>query len=1212
MSSSLPLSTLLFARTLGGGEIVCAPVADGSLASVGEEDDALLEQRICLPEHLGGVDAETLARFSVPAGTRLHVADVLVPREDLPRKLALRTKIAIPAVVVPAGPTTVGRPRPDEVRVRAERWLLILPLGYTGYDAVDERFPHEGESDEALAASAEQLVDRHVARAIERETLRLWTARSEGPLAWLGLSSGRRPRLVELALELDRGDAGPSQRAASLRRALVENERRKRAVEILTSVARPVHLARKRFADDPPPLRARERELETLASLLGQRPIGDRRSVVLVGRERVGKTALLPAWLDRAQGADEGGRGDAPLVYATSGAALVAGMSGLGQWQERVRRVCEAAAELDAVLWFDDLADLFGERGKSTVDVPAALRPFVEQGRVRLVGEIGEDAIDRAERRSPGFFAALARVRVPALDAKATLDALRARASWDRRHDPDGPVLDDAALPPIVDLAERYLPYESFPGKALRLYEELRATRASAGSARARARVSVDDVYEGTSTRTGVPPFLLREDRALVLDDVIATLRRRVIGQDEAVRRVAETVCVVKAGLQPRGKPLSTFLFVGPTGVGKTELARALAGLLFGAAHANAADGERIARFDMSEYMDPLAADRLIRGDDHGEGVLTRRVREQPFGVLLLDEIEKAHPRVFDLLLQVCGEGRLTDAAGRTAYFHNAIVIMTSNLGATERRPPVGFERPDVGGAAHYLRAVTAAFRPELLNRIDRIVAFDELGPEHRRTLASLAIEKVRRRRGLLESGAALTVSDAALERLAAGGYDPRYGARALRRHVEDRLVAPLARLLSSYGDPSEVDVDVRALDEASPGAPMASDETDQLRLSLRRRGATRASHEHVALREISGMRREIARWTRLDRIVELREQVRFLVAQLGYGGNDAARRGREAIDHGRLQADHHRFDRLLADLDLLHDEAVAVEDRAIAAFLRADPLGPLLDEARRHRRAFAGPLVRALVAQEPRRDEISLILQELDDGRALEAYLPGLVQWASSHRLATAVHVHRGEKREGEEWPDDRCWGPPRDVAEARALARDRERKPASILLRITGPDAVLLSFEAGLHRFRGLSAETDPCHLLVHLVALRATFGDGEWKKLEPDPPTSAGERIRGATARLHDHENARLHVAGRTWLAIAPRDYWASFDEVLLAHLLLAERGLIPRDLQGRLATEVDEIRLLLEKGEKIEAIKRYRALTGCSLVDAKRYVDALEDR
>ena len=254
-------------------------------------------------------------------------------------------------------------------------------------------------------------------------------------------------------------------------------------------------------------------------------------------------------------------------------------------------------------------------------------------------------------------------------------DRLRVRAQQWARTEPNRPTVALEALAPVVELARRYLPYRAFPGKAVRFLEELRATRDTVRDATGRPiPLGLEDAYEAFSLVTGIPAFLLRDDRELHLDEVVGRLRKRMIGQEEAVRRVAETICVAKAQLGPGDKPLATFLFVGPTGVGKTELARSLADFLFGSEN-------RLVRFDMSEYGDPWAAERLITGGT-GDGLLTSKVREQPFCVVLLDEIEKAHPAVFDLLLQVLGEGRLTDGRGRTTYFQNAIIVMTSNLGA--------------------------------------------------------------------------------------------------------------------------------------------------------------------------------------------------------------------------------------------------------------------------------------------------------------------------------------------------------------------------------------------------------------------------------------------------------------------------------------------------------------------------------------------------
>jgi ATP-dependent Clp protease ATP-binding subunit ClpC len=1195
VTEPLSLRTWIFVRSLGTGDVLAAPLASPDSISVGPEEEAILEQKLALPEHLGGEAAQTVARFSFPEGTELRAVDVVVPREDLPKKLAIHAPIAIAAVVVPAVPLTVTRPNEREARVRFEGWVFVLPMREICHVVVDERF--DGDIDQEPDRVARHLVDKAIEARVRAEVKRLWIARDADAYGWLGLLPARRQRLVPLDLSLPRGDDGPEARADALRKALADREKRARAVEILNSVGRPLHLARRRFIGEPAPLVGRDRERALLTALLSATRDGDRQGICLVGRERVGKSALLHAWLDAQLTLTQTG-GESPLAWSTSGAALIAGMSGLGQWQERVRRVMQAAADLDAVLVLDDLADLFSERGRSTVDVPSAMRPFLEQGRVRFVAELHEDRLDRMERQNAGFFATLSKIRLPPLDEKTTHEALAARAKWDLRHaDPKIPV-EDSALAAIVDLAERHLAYESFPGKAIRLYEEVRAAAASASSTP--KPISKEQVHEVVSLRTGVPTFLLRDDRALAIDEVIDELRARVIGQDEAVRRVAEVVAVVKAGLQPRGKPLATFLFVGPTGVGKTELARALAEFLFGA---TATDQDRLLRFDMSEFMDPLAAERLIRGtgdeSGRGEGLLTRAIRRQPFAVLLLDEIEKAHPRVLDLLLQLAGEGRLTDAAGRTAYFHDAIVILTSNLGAAERRAKVGFDREAQGDEGHYERAARQAFRPEMLNRLDRIVTFRDLGKEHRKTLVSLSIEKVRRRRGLFENGTDLRVSEGATTALADGGYSFAYGARALRRHVEEHLVEPAATLMSGYGGTLDIDVDVRL--ESEPQVLDAPSEVHGgLRFALVRRAQKSVSHEHGAMRRIAAVRRELARAGKLDRLVELREHLAFLVAQLGTGAQNAPDYGRE---QGRLQAEHFRLSAPMTAVDRAISDVQVVEETAIEAFFRGEKLGELLSEAERIRREVARPLVRALVAQEPRRDEVTLLVQELDNGRALDVWLRELVSvledrgWTMQLRLQETDAATKARK-----------WGDPRDHAFALQLLRG-DRTPMSLVITLTGSEAMLASLERGVQRFVGLGE--GPAHLAVHVIALRSMFTPEEWKKIEPETPQLVQERLRHKPSRIHDRAAGKVSLAGLSDLEI-PRA-WEGFDEIALAILLGFEKDIGDRDeaFAGRLSGD-DEIAAILANGGKIMAIKRYRELTGVGLKEAKDAVEALEAR
>jgi ATP-dependent Clp protease ATP-binding subunit ClpC len=344
VQTTIDLSTLLVVRELQSGECLVHPVADPELCSHGNEAACLLEQRLFLEQYLAAAPPEELARFSLPAGTELREVDVVIPRSDLPRRLNVETALAVPCIVI-------------------GRWVVVLPLRHTFY------LEPKDDLDEAVRSEVVRMVGAEELTATD----------------YLGLLPGRAHRLERLELSVERVERLPPGRAGSLRRKLAERQKRKAARAVLETVARPLHAPR----GPAPPVVGRETELALLSTLLGGK---DRLSVLLVGPESAGKGALLQAWTD-AEAARSGRE-----VWATSEAQLIAGMSGLGQWQERIRRVLEAAESIDAILAFDTLEDLFAERSLG-VDFLGAIKPFLDERRVRIVGELREGALDRLRTR---------------------------------------------------------------------------------------------------------------------------------------------------------------------------------------------------------------------------------------------------------------------------------------------------------------------------------------------------------------------------------------------------------------------------------------------------------------------------------------------------------------------------------------------------------------------------------------------------------------------------------------------------------------------------------------------------------------------------------------------------------------------------------------------------------------------------------------------
>jgi ATP-dependent Clp protease ATP-binding subunit ClpC len=940
---------------------------------------------------------------------------------------------------------------------------------------------------------------------------------------WKRMLTWAEPSLEPLEVEL----ATTPLAQAKGRKALAEAERKRQATATLEAAGRLLAPA-----IDPAPLVGRAELLAELSRALGHRA---RRSVLLVGDEAAGKSALVEAWVTA---------NPTRQVWATSASELVAGASGLGEWQARVAAVLAAAETLDAILYFDDFGALFADRpSEGGIDIGAAIRRHVVDSRVRVIGELTSVALDRAERQDVSLIGAMLRVQVPATDPATTIEACRAWAALWQKTQPSRPQIDPAMVPTAVDLARRYLPYRAFPGKAVRLLEELRVAHDASRDESGKGKLLGDaELYAAFSWATGIPIALLDDTKAIARDEVVSALRRRMVGQDAAVRRVAEAICVAKARLAPVDKPLASLLFVGPSGVGKTELARSVAAYLFGAP-------DKMVRLDMSEYTDPWAAERLFGGMGD-EGRLTAAVRSQPFGVVLLDEIEKAHPSVFDLLLQVLGEARLTDGRGRTTYFHNSIIVLTSNLGTRSAKGKLGLS-PAIDEAERedrrYRDAVLGAFRPELINRLDQIVVFHALEPDEIAKVADIAIGRLAERRGLTQAGVILDMSPAAIARLAEHGFSAELGARALRRHLDAEVLVPAARLLARAGaDGHGGTLTVRAPDETvsrASGSKLGEHAGD-VALSLWRRAAATGKRMVKSALALGELRRETDRELALAAAQSVRHRIGELEATLA----TAARKkdGKSALpgaELARLSTDHARLSTIWNAASAAQGELRTAEELCLEALARDVDAVDLIDAAVAQRHKFRRDLFWLLTALRPQKPGITMLVHTPDHRAAVVAWTKLVLATSAPRGWRASVHLW-GDSGPGWSHP----WGPPRD----REWADEhlQARAPNAALVRVSGAGAeALLGLEAGLQRFSGLAGE--PCHIWVDLLEPRVEFKDFEWRVL-PGPPTP--KVARGAPFREIVTNADRVLVGGDeiepTWAELAGRLEEAAVTRILEA--------------------------------------------------------------
>jgi len=547
-----------------------------------------------------------------------------------------------------------------------------------------------------------------------------------------------------------------------------------------------VDLNAKAEAGEIDPLIGRDHEVERCIQVLCRRR---KNNPLLVGDPGVGKTAIAEGLAHKIV------KGETPevlsktTIYSLDMGALLAGTRYRGDFEERLKAVVnELENHDDAVLFIDEIHTVIGAGATSggAMDASNLLKPALQGGKLRCMGSTTYKEFRQHFEKDRALSRRFQKIDVNEPSVDDTVKILKGLKPYFEDH--HHIKYTNEAIKSAVELSNRYINDRKLPDKAIDVIDEAGAAQHLLAASKRRKSIGAKDIEAIVAKIARIPPKSVSKDDQEVLRDLNASLKRVVFGQDKAIEALASAIKLARAGLREPEKPIGNYLFAGPTGVGKTEVARQLADQL----------GVELLRFDMSEYMEKHAVSRLIGappgyvGFDQG-GLLTDAIDQHPHQVLLLDEIEKAHPDLFNILLQIMDYGKLTDHNGKTVDFRNVILIMTTNAGAADMaKPAIGFERETRAGEDE--EAINRLFTPEFRNRLDAVIGFAHLSPE----IIDRVVDKfvIQMEVQLAERGVTIELTDPARKWLAQKGYDKAYGARPLARVIQANIKQPLAEEL--------------------------------------------------------------------------------------------------------------------------------------------------------------------------------------------------------------------------------------------------------------------------------------------------------------------------------------------------------------------------------------------------------------------------------